>query len=498
MNRSTQKTDLTSYTFGKIPPQAIDIEEAVLGAILLESSAMSLIVGVIKANMFYKTAHELIYKAVNGLYQGGHPIDILTVTEELKRMGDLETVGGPHYIMELTNRVASAGNIEYHAYIITQKYLQREVIRVSSSMLKEAYEDTTDVFELITKMQKSTEQITVANLHTGEKNATQLFRELREHMENARKIKQERTDNGFYGGIPSNLLRLDEITDGWQDSDLIIVAARPGMGKTSFTKKAIKGSLSIGKPVAMFSTEMASVQLTARLVSEDLKLPIKKILKGELDEVTEKKVFERQKFYDDKLFIDDGPLNITELKIKCRRLKMNHNIGLIVLDYLQLMEAAKQSKYTNNREQDVSEMSRGCKLIAKELNVPFIALSQLSRSVESRGGNMQPRLSDLRESGSIEQDADIVIFIYRPEYYHQQKHKKFDMVKLVDNGPDVSSKGIAQLIIAKHRNGDLGSEWFRFDGKYTQFENLNYDIDGNITDEAVQQEGLVAEDDLPF
>lgn len=449
--------DLSDMVYGKLPPQAVDLEEAVLGAFMIDRDAVTNAIEILREDSFYDDRHKLIFKAIRQLFEKTHPIDILTVTEELRRMGRLDEAGGPYYITSLTSRVASAAHVEHHARIVSQKFIQRELIRISTGIVHDAYEDTTDVFELLDSAEQNLFNIADQNLRTSYNELDNLLTATIKSIEEARQNEDSLT------GIPSGFSALDRLTGGWQKSDLIIVAARPGMGKTAFTLSlARNAAVDFKKPVAFFSLEMASQQLVKRLISAEAELPAEKIIKGQLAEHEWVQMVKKSgKLGEAKLFIDDTPaLNIFELRAKCRRLKMQHDIQLIIIDYLQLMTTSESSKI-GNREQEISTISRALKSIAKELNVPIIALSQLSRKVEDRGSNKKPMLSDLRESGAIEQDADMVVFLYRPEYYNLDQDEEGN-----------SMRGIAQVIIAKHRNGSLDTVNLRFIGQYIKFAEL--------------------------
>jgi replicative DNA helicase len=458
-NRPKEQGDLSSLVFGKVQPQALALEEAVLGALMLDRDALPIIVDILRPESFYADAHQLIYKAIRRLFEKTQPVDLLTVTEELKKSGDIEKAGGPYYLVELTNRVASAANIEFHARLIAQKHIQRELIRVSTKVIKDAYEDTTDVFDLLDEAEQGLFSITQNNLSRGFQSMGSLLSRVQKQLEDLSKKETGLT------GIPTGFTSLDRITSGWQPSDLIIVAARPGMGKTSFTLAlARNAAIDYAKPVALFSLEMSSVQLAQRLVSMEAEISGSKLRNGQLEEYEWQQLNTAiEKMSEVPIYIDDTPgINIFELRAKCRRLKMQHDIQLVVIDYLQLMSGTGEGLKNGNREQEISNISRSLKSLAKELSVPVIALSQLSRAVETRGGTKRPQLSDLRESGAIEQDADIVSFIYRPEYYQINEDEEGN-----------SLKGVAEIIIAKHRNGALDTVKLRFVDEYAKFGNLD-------------------------
>ncbi len=457
---SKKKDSVADMYSGKVPPQAINLEEAVLGALMLDKDAVALIIDILSPDSFYRDTHKHIYKAICSLFEKSHPIDLLTVTEELKTLGLLSMVGGPYQLVELTNRVASSANIEFHARIISQKYIQRELIRTSTETIRSAFEDTVDVFDLLDKAEQNLFEITDKNLSRGSMGMSTLMNLAIKQLEEVSGKEEGLT------GVPTGFVNLDKLTSGWQPSDLIIIAARPGMGKTAFTMAVARNAaIEFKKGVAFFSLEMSSLQLVNRLISMETEIPSEKLRKGQLEDYEWQQLHASvDKLSEVPLFIDDTPgISIFELRAKCRRLKMQHDIQMVVVDYLQLMTGGGDNK--GNREQEISMISRGLKGLAKELGVPVIALSQLSRAVETRGGSKRPQLSDLRESGAIEQDADIVSFIYRPEYY-----------EILEDEDGNSLKGIGEIIVAKHRNGALDSIRLKWDGQYAKFSNLEDDI----------------------
>ena len=446
---------------GKLPPQAVELEEAVLGAMLLEREALSSVIDILSSDAFYKVQNGYVFAAMVALFNRSEPVDILTVTQELKRTGELEIVGGAYYVSALTNRIASSANIEFHARIVAQKYLQRELIRLSTETIKTAYEEGTDVFELLDETTKNIFEILDNNVRKQHDKMSTLIGKALEEIDAAGRQK-----DGLLG-VPSGFTAMDRITGGWQKSDLLILAARPGMGKTAFVVSMAKNAaVDFNKPVAIFSLEMSSIQLVKRLISSETEIPQDKILKGNLENHEFVQLNERiKKLAVAPLYIDDTPaLSIFELRAKARRLKENQKVELIIIDYLQLMSGSTDGKGMGNREQEISHISRGLKSLAKELEIPIIALSQLSRQVENRpGGSKRPQLSDLRESGAIEQDADMVMFIYRPEYYGLEVDE--------NNEP---TKGRAEVIIAKNRHGALETVKLRFIGQFAKFADLDY------------------------
>ncbi|MEM7657792.1 MAG: replicative DNA helicase [Bacteroidota bacterium] len=442
---------------GKLPPQALDMEEAVLGALLLEKDALHRIMDIIKPNMFYKDANQMIFEAILELFQNSEPVDILTVKNALKKSGNLSKSGGAYYLTELTSRVASAANIEYHARIVAEKFILRQLIKTSDEVVKKAYDETTDVFDLLDTAEQNLFEISETNLRRNYMAMPELV------MKTLERLEEMRGQDSSIVGIPSGISDLDQMTAGWQKSDLVIIAARPAMGKTALTLTlARNAALRFGEPVAFFSLEMAAVQLVQRMICSEAELDAQKVRTGQLADYEWKQLITRiGSLSKSHVFIDDTPaLSIWDLRAKCRRLKAEKGISMVVIDYLQLMSG--NAGKSGNREQEIAGISRSLKEIAKELDVVVIALSQLSRAVESRGGDKRPVLSDLRESGSIEQDADMVMFLYRPEYYGFETD---------DEGN--STLGMAELIIAKQRNGPTGTVKMQFIGKYGKFTDWN-------------------------
>ncbi len=444
---------------GKVQPQAVDLEEAVLGALMLEKDALTTVIEILKPESFYREAHQEIYKAILELFDRSEPVDILTVTSQLRKSGTLELAGGAFGISGLTQRVNSAANIEYHARIVSEMAIKRELITIAAEIQQEAYEDTTDTFSLLDKTEQRIFSVSEANIRKNYADMRSMMREAIGELE-AKKLRKDGLT-----GVPTGFAVLDRITSGWQKSDLVIIAARPGMGKTAFILSALRNAaVDFGHSVAIFSLEMSSVQLVNRLISAEAELESEKIKKGNLlDHEWQQLYSKTAALTEAPIFIDDTPaLSIRELRSKCRRLKAQNNIELIVVDYLQLMSGDASKNSGGNREQEIASISRAMKNLAKELDVPVIALSQLSRAVETRGGDKRPQLSDLRESGSIEQDADMVMFLYRPEYYG-----------LTENEEGQSVQGMGEVMIAKHRNGALDTVNLKFIGKYTRFTNLD-------------------------
>ena len=446
-------------TLGRIPPRDKDLEEAVLGALMLERDAYTTVCDILKPDSFYEPANQKIYQAIQSLGAAQKPIDMLTVTEQLRLNGELESVGGPVFISELTSRVASGANVEYHARIVAQKYLARELITFASNIEGKAFDESNDVDDLLQEAEGKLFEISQRNV---KKDVTQIDPVIQQAIE---QIQSAANRTSGLSGLESGFHDLDRLTSGWQKSDLIIIAARPAMGKTAFVLSMAKNmAVNYNTPIAIFSLEMSNLQLVNRLISNTCEIEGEKIKSGRLNDQEWDALMSRSRnLYSAPMYIDDTPsLSIFELRTKARRLVREHQVKMIIIDYLQLMNA--QGMKYGSREQEVSMISRSLKQLAKELEIPIIALSQLNRSVESRGaenGDKRPQLSDLRESGAIEQDADIVCFIHRPEYY---LHSDTDA-----EGRDI--KGLALFIVAKHRSGSVDDVKLRFRNKFVRFEN---------------------------
>lgn len=455
-----------------LQPQATDIEKAVLGALMVEGDAYSQVSEILRPESFYEHRHQLIYKTISTLAMQQQPVDILTVTEQLKKTDDLEDAGGPFYITQLSGMVASSAHIEYHARIIAQKHLARELITFTSNIQTKAFDETLDVDDL---MQEAEGQLFEISQQNMKKDYTQINPVIKEAYDLLQKAAA-RTDG--LSGLASGFGGLDKMTSGWQNSDLVIIAARPAMGKTAFVLSMAKNMAVDNKvPVALFSLEMSNVQLVNRLIVNVCEITGEKIKSGQLAPHEWAQLdYKIRDLYDAPLYVDDTPsLSVFELRTKARRLVREHGVKMIIIDYLQLMNASGMSY--GSRQEEVSTISRSLKGLAKELNIPIIALSQLNRGVEGREGyeGKRPQLSDLRESGAIEQDADMVCFIHRPEYYKLYTDEK---------GNDMH--GMAEIIIAKHRNGAVGDVKLRFKGEFARFQNPD--------DEMVRQssaEGLI-------
>lgn len=458
-NTRTSKQTNSKLTdeYGHLQPQAPELEKAVLGALMIEKDAYSLVSEILRPESFYEHRHQLIYAAITDLAIQQKPIDLLTVTEHLRSRGDLEDAGGPFYITQLSGMMASSAHIEYHARIIAQKFLARELITFTSNIQKKAFDETEDVDDIMQEAEGRLFEISQQNM---KKDYTQINPVIREAYEMLR-TAAARTDG--LSGLASGFHKLDKMTSGWQNSDLIIIAARPAMGKTAFVLSMAKNiAVNAKQPVALFSLEMSNVQLVNRLIVNVCEIPGEKIKSGQLVPYEWSQLdYKIRELYDAPLYVDDTPsLSVFELRTKARRLVKEHGVKIIIIDYLQLMNASGMS--FGSRQEEVSTISRSLKGLAKELNIPIIALSQLNRGVENREGadGKRPQLSDLRESGAIEQDADMVCFIHRPEYYKIYTDEK---------GNDL--RGMAEIIIAKHRNGAVGDVLLRFRGEFARFQN---------------------------
>lgn len=473
---SYNRIENTLGNAGKITPQAVEFEAAVLGALMFNDNSVSTVLDFLSEKMFYLEAHQHIFHAIETLFSQAQPIDLLTVTNELRKEKMLDLVGGASYLASLTNQVASAANVEYHARIIMEKFVARELIRNCNEIIADSFDESNDVLDLLDNAESKIFNIVENNFKRDSKLLHQVVKSTLDELEKIR----ENSDQ--LQGVPSGIRSLDEKTGGWQKSDLIIAAGRPGMGKTSFVLSiARNAAIDANMPVAFFSLEMSATQLVQRLFSMESGIPSDHISKGDLSENEWIKLVESiGTLQTSNLIIDDTPaLTVFDLRAKCRRLKHKYDIQMIIVDYLQLMRGGNDvSGKGGNREQEISTISRSLKALAKELNVPIIALSQLNRSVETRGGNRRPMLSDLRESGSIEQDADMVLFLYRPEYYGLDTFE--------DQTP---SAGLAEIMFAKNRHGSTGDVRVRFISQFTKFTDVDQTYGGaddSFTDTAIR------------
>lgn len=453
-NKKSRRIDNNSI---HMQPQAVEIEKMVLGALMIDKDAFSVVSEILHPETFYEPRSQKIYRAIQTLSLNEDPVDIMTVVEELKREGTLDEVGGPSYILELSSHVASSAHIEYHAKVLAQKYLARQLISFASVIETKAFDETVDVDELMQEAEGSLFEL-------SQKNMRQDYTQIDPVVKQAVEILQKAAANkGGLTGIPTGYTKLDDYTAGWQKSDLVIIAGRPAMGKTSFALSLAKNiAVDYNTPIAFFSLEMNNVQLVNRLISNVCEIEGKKILNGQLDDEEWKRLDKNvRKLQAAPIYVDDTPgMSIFELRTKARRLVREKGVKVIMIDYLQLMNA--NGARFGSRQEEVSTISRSLKGLAKELDIPVLALSQLNRTVEGREGieGKRPQLSDLRESGAIEQDADMVLFVHRPEYYRIFTDEK---------GNDLHGK--AQIIIAKHRKGGTGDVLLNFRGEFTRFEN---------------------------
>ena len=472
-DKRRQQADEVHEQSGRRPPQAVDVEKSVLGAMLIEREAIPQAIEVLPPEAFYSNKHQKVFEAIMSLFERGNPVDLVTVEEELKRRDQLDMVGGSYYLTELTTQVASAANVEYHARIIAEKSLLRKMIETMTTIVGKAYESGADAFELLDEAESQIFQISDSELRKAASPMSKVVKDTFEHLETIH------GQEGGITGVPSGFPKLDDLTSGWQPSDLIIIAARPSMGKTAFALACAQNAATHPERstgVAVFSLEMGAQQLAQRMLTSEARVDAHKARTGQMDDEDWQHLARAAgKLSDADIFIDDTPgLSVLELRAKTRRLVAEHDIGLVVVDYLQLMQASGANLRSGaNREQEIAHISRSLKGLAKELDVPVIALSQLNRAVENRGGDKRPQLSDLRESGSIEQDADVVAFIYRAERYG---------ITVDEQGN--STEGIGEIIIEKQRNGPIGSVELAFVKQYARFENLTTQFDESGGDAA--------------
>lgn len=453
---------------GRVMPQAIGFEEAVLGAMMLEPNATGTVIDKLSADMFYKEAHKFIFEAIHQIFEKGDPVDLLSITAQLRKNRKLEAIGGSYYLATLTNKVVSSANIEYHARIISEKHIQRQLISVSTETIRDAFDESNDVIELLDKTEKNLFEIAEHNFRRTNGDMSMLVKNFIDEM------KEAMNNEGKLRGLPSGFTDIDRATGGWQKANLIILAARPGVGKTAFVLSMARNMIiEQRKPVAFFSLEMSAADLIMRLVSAETGIKNERLRRANLNNHEWGELVEKiTALTDAPLYIDDtAGLTIFELRAKCRRLKQQYNIECVIIDYLQLMNGSGDSKV--NREQEISTISRSLKNLSKELEIPVIALSQLNRSLEARGvKSKRPQLSDLRESGAIEQDADLVLFIYRPECHG---------LSTFDDDDNTPSAGLADLIIAKNRNGRTSDIRLKFISEQVKFCDYNPDDFSSIS-----------------
>lgn len=442
-----------SESLGKLPPSAEDLEEAVLGAIMLEKNAMIEVAGFLRPEHFYSEQHREIFQSIQDLFASSDPIDMRSVVAKLRSNGKIELVGGAYYIAEITSKVSSAANLSYHSKIIVEQAMKRDLIKLGSSMCSDPYDDTNDVFSLIEKYNLELQAV-LDNAITGKAEKS-----IKEIAFSVVKDQQSR-QSGIRSGIDTGYVALDAILNGVAPTDLVILGARPSMGKSCNAVQIGKQIAERGEPVGIFSLEMSDIQLTERLITSEAEIDSDRVKKGVLDSYEFGRYTDAAgKISSLPIYIDDTPmLSIIEIRARAMRMKTKYGIKFIILDYVQLVRSGGNSGGGRNRDQEIGEITRTLKGIAKELEVPVLALSQLGRGVETRGGDKRPNLSDLRESGNIEQDADVVLFLYRPEYY-----------KITSDDQGMPTHGLAEMIVAKHRNGSLDTAKLKFIGKYTKF-----------------------------
>ncbi|RKY82870.1 replicative DNA helicase [candidate division KSB1 bacterium] len=443
--------------FDRVPPQSIEAEKAVLGSMLLDNDCIGKVVEILEPESFYKTAHRKIFLSCLELYQKNEPIDVITLSENLKRNKILDDVGGAYYLTELSEAVPSSANIDYHVRIVHEKYLLRRLIQESAGIARDCYEAQEDADNIIDRSEQRIFGISDKQKRRG-------FQSIKEVVSDAfHKIDVINKRGGKVTGIPTGFDKLDELTSGFQTSELIIIAGRPSMGKTAFALNIARNAAAEKFSVGFFSLEMSSDQLAMRLLSAEARIDAHAVRTGKMSNKDWNRLGTNAgKITNLAIYVDDSPgISVLELRAKARRLKKEKNIDMIMIDYLQLMQGPKNSE---SRQQEISMISRSLKALAKELDVPVVALSQLSRAVETRGGDKRPMLSDLRESGAIEQDADVVLFVYRPEFYMTKEEAQSKNVE-----------GKAEIIIGKQRNGPVGTVNLTFLKRFAKFENYAFD-----------------------
>ena len=439
---------MEAVSLGRIPPHSIEAEQSVLAAMLVDKEAINTSIEIIKPEDFYKEANREIYEAILELFNKSEPVDLITLSEELRRRGTLENVGGVTYLANLSSSVATTANTQYYCEIVREKAILRRLIKSSNEIMGLAYEDTEEVGSIIEKAEKAIFDITQGTHRDG-------FSPIREVLlDSFAKIEEMAANQGELTGLTTGFIDIDNKLSGLQKSDLVLLAARPSMGKTALgINICVNSALKAKAKVAIFSLEMSKEQLVQRMISSVAHVDLQKIISGRLTEDEWLQIINSMgPLSQADIYIDDtAGISLTEMKAKCRRLKMEKGLDLVLVDYLQLMQIEGHSE---NRQQEISAISRGLKALAKEMDCPVIALSQLSRAPELRADH-RPILSDLRESGAIEQDADVVMFLYRDEYYHEDSDKK----------------NIGEVIIAKHRNGPTGTVELVFKKEFTKFLN---------------------------
>jgi replicative DNA helicase len=435
---------------GRVPPHSLDAEIAVIGAVLLDNESLNTIVEILQADDFYKSSHKYLFEAIISLYERRDPIDVVSLSNELRAISKIDEAGGVDYISYILDVVPTVANTQYYARIVKEMSLRRKIIHAVTEIANDAFESQGDIGSFIDSVEQRIFQVSESRLTQGFSKVGDLVKD------SIRRVEQLCTSDDHITGVRTGFTALDEMTSGLQASDLIIIAGRPSMGKTALALSiARNAALDYGQAVAVFSLEMSKEQITTRLLCSEAKVSSAKVRSGNLTDNDFPRIVDAaSKIAQANIFIDDTPaITALEMRAKARRLHRETPLSLIIIDYLQLMQG--NSRRSERREQEISDISRSIKALAKELKIPIIALSQLNRAVETRV-DKRPLMADLRESGAIEQDADIIGFVYRDEVYH----------------PDTQHKGVAEIIISKHRNGSIGTIQTAFVGEYTSFENL--------------------------
>lgn len=453
------KQPVNNEYLGLVPPQAIDIENGIIGRVLTNGEQLNEIIDKLKPEVFYKDSNQVIWDAIISLYNSGINIDMLTVVQKLRDIGQLERVGGAYALAQLTNNIPLTVNIVNLALIVLEQYMRRELIRESQEAMQMAYDASNDIFEVLSSAEYKISSISQKSIRKDFQKLASVYKDFTHDLSEKMSMREKGISTEIVSGFP----KLDVALGGFHIPDLIIIAGRPSMGKTALGLTFARNiAVQFDRPVGVFSLEMSAKQLVSRLTSMETKVESSRLRDARLDSIDFEKIMNANRLINSKIFIDETPgITITELRAKARRMKAKHGVQIIFIDYIQLMSGVND-KNNQIREQEISYISRSLKTLAKELEMPIVALSQLSRAVETRGGLKKPQLSDLRESGAIEQDADVVIFPYRPEYY-----------KIMEDEYGNSTEGLTELIIAKNRNGELSSPVIYWDKIHTEFVNDN-------------------------
>jgi replicative DNA helicase len=475
-SRTRTPTDADEIRSGNIPPHSTDAEVAVLGAMLIDKDAVSKVVEVVDAECFYHDKHVLIFKAMMAMFERGVTIDLVSLSDQLQRDGTLERVGGMFALTEISVRTVSSANVEYHARIVLERFLKRQLIKVAGEIAQQCYDETTDALDEVDRAEQRIFEVAEKRLRRSYSGMKKLTKDAIERI-----FSMSAGEGDGITGVPTGFTQLDQLLSGLQPSDLVIVAARPSMGKTAFALSVAREASRRGKAVGIFSLEMSAQQLVLRLISADAAVGLQALRSGRLSNAEMHEIVTRvDSLMNAQIYIDDSAgLSPVEFRAKCRRMKMEHKIDLVMVDYLQLMHAPK----AESREREISVISHTLKAVAKELNIPVIALSQLNRTLEARA-DKRPMLSDLRESGSIEQDADVVMFIHRPEYYK---------ITAFEDGR--STENIAEIIVGKQRNGPTGDIRLFYQKELAAFHDLTFNRDAF---DVAPDVGLLPESDAPF